>query len=101
MVRVLACLKADLVKIVPLPKIEEDPLAKHAVLLSKNDKAAQVILSEDRLTCRSEKGYRICRATHGVSKTREERVNDRSMNGWVDGWMGGESFFWGGADAVF
>eukprot|EP00240_Pyramimonas_obovata_P001044 CAMPEP_0118930446 /NCGR_PEP_ID=MMETSP1169-20130426/7130_1 /TAXON_ID=36882 /ORGANISM="Pyramimonas obovata, Strain CCMP722" /LENGTH=473 /DNA_ID=CAMNT_0006872805 /DNA_START=10 /DNA_END=1431 /DNA_ORIENTATION=- len=36
------------------------------VTISKGDKASQVQLSNDKLTMKSQKGYRMARATHGV-----------------------------------
>ena len=36
------------------------------VVLSRRDKAAEIALSEDQLTCIGQAGYRMIRATHGV-----------------------------------
>ncbi|CAI5474571.1 unnamed protein product [Closterium sp. Yama58-4] len=59
--------EADLVKVVPAPKgleIEDGP--DKPVVLSRVFRAAQIQLSEDRLSATSSKGYRTVLATRGV-----------------------------------
>lgn len=48
------------------PKKEAHVDDPHRVALSKNGKAAQLVLSDDKLTVTGTKGFRTVRATHGV-----------------------------------
>jgi Set1/Ash2 histone methyltransferase complex subunit ASH2 len=58
--------KDDLVRVVPYRKPSAEDDAGAVVLLSKQDKAQQLQLSEDRLAVTGQKGFRSVRATHGA-----------------------------------
>mmetsp|Transcript_11604 Transcript_11604/g.42437 ORF Transcript_11604/g.42437 Transcript_11604/m.42437 type:complete len:296 (-) Transcript_11604:123-1010(-) len=60
---------SDLVNLIPIRNVKEsaDEDCLNEVLLSKTEKAPQIVLSEDRLSASSRKGYRMVRATHGVA----------------------------------
>lgn len=59
--------QADFVRVVRVePKKEAHVDDPHRVALSKNGKAAQLVLSDDKLTVTGTKGFRTVRATHGV-----------------------------------
>uniref|UniRef100_A0A383WIE8 B30.2/SPRY domain-containing protein n=1 Tax=Tetradesmus obliquus TaxID=3088 RepID=A0A383WIE8_TETOB len=58
--------KDDLVRVVPYRKPTAEDDVGAVVLLSKQDKAPQLQLSEDRLSVTGQKGFRSVRATHGA-----------------------------------
>mmetsp|Transcript_34775 Transcript_34775/g.88072 ORF Transcript_34775/g.88072 Transcript_34775/m.88072 type:complete len:333 (-) Transcript_34775:313-1311(-) len=59
--------QADFVRVVRVePKKEAHADDPYRVALSKNGKATQLVLSEDKLTVSGTKGFRTARATHGV-----------------------------------
>lgn len=59
--------QADFVRVVRVePKKEAHVDDPHQVALSKNGKATQLVLSDDRLTVTGTKGFRTVRASHGV-----------------------------------
>lgn len=55
----------EMVRVVPYRKPSADDDVGPVVLLSKQDRAPQLQLSEDRLTVTGHKGFRSVRATHG------------------------------------
>jgi Set1/Ash2 histone methyltransferase complex subunit ASH2 len=58
--------KDDLVRVVPYRKPTAEDDVGAVVLLSKQDKAPQLQLSDDRLAVTGQKGFRSVRSTHGA-----------------------------------
>lgn len=56
---------SDYVRVVKVTN-KDDLLHEGPVLLSKSDKASQMLLSDNRMSVTSCKGYRMARATHGA-----------------------------------
>jgi Set1/Ash2 histone methyltransferase complex subunit ASH2 len=76
----------------PLPGHLYRLFLENRVALALHDRAPQLKLSEDRLSITGEKGYSMCRATHGASLygswyfevTVKEKPNDSALRiGWA------------------